>query len=63
MPPLVDEIWWSKRLSPRSRYPHFPYFVTHYTYSMPCQIYHLIPSTAAKPTKNMVMFMASIMQG
>ena len=31
----VDEIWWDERLSPYNHNPHFPYFVTHYTDSMP----------------------------
>ena len=32
---LVDEIWWEERLSPYNHNPHFPYFVTHFTDSMP----------------------------
>ena len=27
--------WWSERFSPHNHNPHFPYFVTHYTDSMP----------------------------
>ena len=32
---LVDEIWWEERLSLYDHNPHFPYFVTHFTDSMP----------------------------
>ena len=33
---VIDEIWWSDRLSPYNHNAHFPYFVvTHYTDSMP----------------------------
>ena len=32
---VVDEIWWEERLSPYNHNPHFPYFVTHFTDSMP----------------------------
>ena len=31
----MDEIWWDERLSPYNRNPHFPYFITHFTDSMP----------------------------
>ena len=31
----VDEIWWEERLSVYNHHPHFPYFVTHFTDSMP----------------------------
>ena len=32
---VVDKIWWEERLSPYNHNPHFPYFVTHFTDSMP----------------------------
>ena len=32
---VIDEIWWSNRLSPYNYNPHFPYFVTHFPDSMP----------------------------
>ena len=32
---VVDEIWWEERLSPYNHNPHFPYFVTPFTDSMP----------------------------
>ena len=32
---VVDEIWWEERLSLYNHNPHFPYFVTHFTDSMP----------------------------
>ena len=32
---VVDEIWWDERLSPYNHNPHLPYFVTHFTDSMP----------------------------
>ena len=32
---LVDDIWSDERLSPDNLSPHFPYFVTHFTNSMP----------------------------
>ena len=32
---MVDEIWWDERFSPYNHNPHFPYFIMHFTDSMP----------------------------
>ena len=56
--------WWSERLSPGNDHPHTTQMAYLYAWLVdPCLPYYLIPSPPAKPNKNIMMGMASIVQG